>query len=128
MRHTESQLQRACLKLFQYQHPGLARLMFNVPNGAKRSASQSRIVLSEGLVAGVSDLIFLKPNHEFSALCIEFKTEKGKQTDLQKSWQELAEQYGNKYVICRSLDEFMSEVDKYLNPQHYKMDVNIDGE
>ena len=35
-------------------------------------------------------------------------------TELQKEWQEVAEKYGNKYVILRSFDEFRNEINDYL--------------
>jgi hypothetical protein len=54
-------------------------------------------------------------NGKHSSLCIEMKAEKGKQTDLQKEFQQVAEQYGNKYIICRSFDEFKTEIETYLN-------------
>ena len=69
----------------------------------------------EGVTAGVSDLILLVPSKDHHALCIEMKTDKGKQTELQKSWQELAEKHGNKYVICRSFDEFREIIQGYLS-------------
>jgi hypothetical protein len=50
----------------------------------------------------------------FHSLRIEFKTEKGKQQPSQKEWQELVEKYGNKYVICRSFDEFRNTIKQYL--------------
>ena len=42
------------------------------------------------------------------------KYKKGTQQDSQKDWQRVAEAAGNKYVVCRSLNEFMKEVKNYL--------------
>lgn len=36
---------------------------------------------------------------------VEAKSEKGKQTDLQREWQELAEAHGDLYILARSLDD-----------------------
>jgi len=36
---------------------------------------------------------------------VEAKSEKGKQTDLQREWQELAESHGDIYILARSLDD-----------------------
>lgn len=68
----------------------------------------------EGQVAGVSDLILLIPNSQYSALCIEMKAGRGQQTDLQQEFQQAAESVGNKYVVCRSFDEFRNEISEYL--------------
>ena len=116
-RHLESRLQIACKKWFGLQYPKIARLCFSVPNGGFRNAVEAQFLKAEGSTAGVSDMILLKPSGtgKYSSLCIEFKIESGKQTALQKSWQELAELHGNKYVICRSFDDFRNEIQNYLN-------------
>lgn len=69
----------------------------------------------EGVVAGVADLILLKRNRQYGALCVEMKTKLGRQSETQKKWQKEVEATGNKYVVCRSLDEFMKVVTEYLN-------------
>lgn len=114
MRHPESHLQRQCITWFRLQYPVIGRLCFAVPNGGGRSAIEAKIMKGEGVTAGVSDLILLKANKQYSSLCIELKAGKGKQTGLQKSWQELAEKHGNKYVVCRSFGEFRDAINDYL--------------
>lgn len=39
---------------------------------------------------------------------------KGIQSDNQKIWQEKAEKHGNKYVVCRTFDEFKFEIESYI--------------
>lgn len=56
-----------------------------------------------GLVAGVSDTIFLWRG---KAHLIEFKTPTGRQSAKQKEWQEKAEAQGFSYHIVRSLEDF----------------------
>jgi ribonuclease HIII len=73
---------------------------------------------AEGVTPGVADVILLIGNGNYNSLCIEFKTEKGKQTALQKEWQKQAEKHGNKYVVCRSIDEFINEIKHYLNKNY----------
>ena len=118
MRHLESQLQQDCVKWFRYQYPDIAKLLFAVPNGGRRGKFEAAIMQGEGVTPGVSDCILLVPKREFAALCIEFKRGKGKQTDLQKQWQELAEKHGNKYVVCRSFEEFTNQINDYLKLNH----------
>ena len=69
---------------------------------------------AEGMTAGVADMILLIPKKGYASLCIEFKTEKGRQTQNQKDWQRVAEMHGNKYVIVRSFDEFVKAITAYL--------------
>ena len=73
----------------------------NKIDGARRKAM--------GMVAGVSDLIYLRDG--LPPLCIEMKDATGKQSQAQKDWQQVAESVGCKYVIIRSLAEFQELFD-----------------
>lgn len=114
MKHIESALQKNCIKWFRLQYPALSKAIFAVPNGGHRNAVEAAIMKAEGIVAGVSDVILLTARGGYHSLCIEFKTEKGRQTDLQKQWQKVAEENDNKYIICRSLEQFQNEINNYL--------------
>lgn len=111
---TESDIQQACVEWFRLAHHGLARLLFAVPNGGARSAITGARLKREGVVSGVSDLILLVPRGGFHALCIEMKTDMGRQSKEQKEWQRDVEDNGYQYVVCRSVSEFVSVVDGYL--------------
>ena len=113
-RHIESQIQRACKKWFDLQYPQFAPLLFAVPNGGLRGKVEAAIMKAEGMTAGVSDLILLISRKGYTSLCIEFKTEKGRQTQCQKDWQRIAEMHGSKYVIVRSIKDFIKEITAYL--------------
>lgn len=114
MKHDESQLQQACYRWFSYQYSEFHGLLFAVPNGAKVSMSQARILRSEGLTSGVSDMLLLLPRKGYHGLCIEFKTEKGRQSDTQKQFQSMVESQGYLYVIVRSFPSFMQLIDDYV--------------
>lgn len=112
--HIESELQRSCKQWFDLQYPKLSRLCFAVPNGGARNAREAGIMKAEGVTAGVADMILLTPRHGYGSLCIEFKTKQGYQSESQKLWQHDTEANGNKYVVVRSIDQFVNEVKKYL--------------
>ena len=114
-RDEEHRIQCACVQWFRLQHPYLKHNLFSVPNGGKRDEVTAAKMKAEGALAGVADLILLKPNKTYHALCIEMKTRTGRQADTQRIWQQLIEKDGYKYVICRSLSEFMEQVNNYLN-------------
>lgn len=114
MRHIESQIQIACVTWFRYQYPKLEKLLIAVPNGGFRNAIEAKIMKAEGVISGVSDLILLISKKGFGCLCIEMKTEKGKQSANQKAWQKETELNENKYVICRNIDDFMNIINWYL--------------
>lgn len=108
-------MQCAEVRYMRAKHPDLSHIFFSVPNGTKRTAKQTDWLKDEGLVPGVSDMILLKPNSLHGYLCIENKTPKGKQSPEQVLFQEAVEKNGGKYIIIRSLDEFMKAIEQYLN-------------
>lgn len=115
--HEEDNLQISCRTWFDLQYPQLRLLLHHSPNegllvkraadGAKRKAM--------GVRAGFPDFIFLLPTKVAPYLCVELKTAKGKQSDSQKQYQQLVEQHGGKYVVVRSLDEFIKTIKQYVN-------------
>jgi hypothetical protein len=96
------------------QYRPLSNLLIAVPNGGSRNAREAAILKAEGVTPGVSDLILLVPAGDFHSLCIELKTGKGRQTELQKQWQQDAGRHGNRYVVCRSFEEFKEQINSYL--------------
>lgn len=113
MRNLESKLQISCVRWFRHQYP--AELLFSVPNGGIRNKITGLILKEEGSLSGVSDLILFAKRGGYGALCIEMKYGKNHQQETQKHFQIQVETKGYKYVICRSLEEFMVEVTNYLN-------------
>lgn len=111
----EHLIQCSCVKWFRLQHPHLRHNLFAIPNGGYRSKTTAGKMKAEGVLAGVSDLILLKPNAHYHALLIEMKTRTGRQADSQREWQRLIEADGYKYIVCRSLDDFMREINEYIS-------------
>ena len=111
----EHKLQCACVRWFRLKFPKLRNILFAVPNGGRRDAVTGAKLKEEGATSGVSDLILLRSNRFYGALCVEIKKPGGYQSPAQKEWQKDAEANGAKYVVCRSLDEFMKVVTDYLN-------------
>ena len=110
----EHRLQCACVQWFRTQHPKFNHNLFAVPNGGRRDKVTGAKLKAEGVLAGVADLILLKSNADYGALLIEMKTGSGKQSEVQGRWQKAIEKDGYKYVLCRSLEDFMREINAYL--------------
>lgn len=110
----EHRIQTAMVDWFRTQYPKMQHNLFAIPNGGRRDAVTGAMLKAEGVLAGVADLILLKSNRHYGALLIETKTRKGKQRDSQKEWESKITKDGYKYVIVRSLDDFMREVKSYL--------------
>lgn len=128
MKSREAYLQSECLKWFRYQYSRMASALIHIPNGGSRSkievkqkdgtikkiCREGKELKAMGATAGVSDLLLLIPRNGFGCLCIEMKTETGKQSIEQILWQSSIEKAGNKYVVCRNFDQFRTEVNNYL--------------
>ena len=110
----EHRLQCACVRWFRYVYPDLKEVLFAIPNGGRRDVVTGARLKEEGATAGVSDLILLKSNSAYGALCVEMKTPKGSQSPAQREWQNEVENMGNKYVVCRSFEEFKREITEYI--------------
>lgn len=117
-RDLEHRLQCSCVRWFNLQHPQLRGRLFAVPNGGSRSKSEAARLKAEGVVAGVADLILLKPNRHSHALLIEMKTgdSGSRQSARQREWQDCVTSGGEyQYTVCRSLEDFITTIRVYLN-------------
>ncbi len=111
----EHKIQVSMVNWFRLQYPLMHHNLFSVPNGGRRDAVTGAKLKAEGVLPGVSDLILLKSNRFYGALLIETKTKKGIQRQSQKELEAKITADGYKYVICRSLDDFIKVVTDYLN-------------
>lgn len=115
-RYMEDRLQICCKYWFDCQYPQYRLLLHHSPNegllmrhdrdGAKRKAM--------GMRPGFPDFILLLPNRDYPYLAMELKSGKGRQSDHQKEYQMAVEHAGGKYAVIRSLDEFISTVNAYM--------------
>lgn len=112
--HAEDDLQMQCVKWFRLQYPQFARLLHHSPNGGRRDAREGARFKQMGTQAGFPDLILLVASQGYHALMLELKTRTGRQQDSQKEYQQLAEAQGYRYVVIRSLEAFMDEVNTYM--------------
>lgn len=112
--HEEDDIQEEFFKQASLFFPELGKLLFAVPNGGKRNKLEAVRLKRQGVRSGVADVILLIPKGGFSSLCIEFKTQIGKQSDEQKLFQQQASEVGNKYIVCRSASQAIEELKLYL--------------
>ena len=75
-----------------------------------RNKIEGAMLKARGMVAGVSDLIYLNPRTG-RVQCLEVKTSKGSQQKEQVQWQFLIESFGFEYHIIRSYKEFKQLID-----------------
>lgn len=115
--HEEHDLQCACVNWFNLQYPNMRLNLFAVPNGGRRDKVTGARLKAEGVRPGVADLILLKQRHGYGALLIEMKTSKGVLSQLQRIWRNHVSLDGYKYVVCRSVQDFINEINDYLNEE-----------
>ena len=108
-RHIESHIQRQMVSWFRLQYPRY--IIAAIPNGGQRSMLEAKIMKGEGVLAGFSDLIIIAKGN---VLFVEVKTRSGKQSDLQTKFQSNVERLGFQYSICRSLEDFIMTVEKWI--------------
>lgn len=114
MRHEKDRIQIACVNWFSLQYPNLALLLHHSPNGGKRTRFEAIEFKRMGTRRGFPDLILCFPSRGHHALFVEMKTKIGRQQPSQKIMQRQLEWAGYKYVICRSLEDFINEINDYL--------------
>lgn len=114
MRHLEDQLQKAIIQYWDLKYPKWKKRLACVPNGGKRNAIEAAKFKQMGVRAGFPDLVLLIPNKFYPFCGIELKTKTGRQSEHQKAYQKEFESIGAKYVIVRSLKEFIEVVNGYL--------------
>lgn len=113
-KYLEDQLQIAVanyLYLQEKRHKNF--YFFHVPNGMKSNARIGAKFKRMGMRAGVSDIILLTKD---KTVCIELKTEKGRQEETQKKFQENMENLGIDYHIIKTDITYhaIKEVEKIL--------------
>lgn len=115
MRHIEDQLQKACVRWFDLQYPKLSKYLVCVPNGGKRNAIEAAKLKQMGVRAGFPDLILLVSNRFYPFMGIELKARKGRQSEHQKEYEREFGRIGARYVVVRSLEEFIDTVKAYMD-------------
>lgn len=114
----EGRVQAECVAHFHNTYPEYRGLYFCVPNENSRgdsNASTGAIRRSVGVTKGVSDTILLIARGKWNGLCVEFKTDIGRQSDAQRLWQSKVEAQGYRYEVVRSLEEFKRLINEYLS-------------
>lgn len=106
MQHGESDFQQAAVRMLRT----CGFYLFSVPNGTRLRPTQARIAVSEGLMAGVSDIIVLLPKR---AVFIEFKNPngKGRQSPPQRQFEELVLGLGFEYLLWDN----WAQVEAFIN-------------
>jgi hypothetical protein len=113
-KHLEDNLQEACIKFFRLSYPGIAPLLFSIPNGGRRDAREAARLKRQGVTPGVPDLFLSVPTKFFHGAFFELKIGKNILTENQKDMIYRLESQGYACFIIKSIDEFLDKIKKYL--------------
>lgn len=106
--YLEDNLQAECYKWYNntycLKHHKPRHSIFSVPNGGTRNSFEAAKFKATGLKPGVADIIILMP--EAKTIFVEFKTDTGVQSDVQKDFEAVVKDLGFEYHIIRSFEQF----------------------
>jgi hypothetical protein len=114
---TEHQLQQAIFTWHWNSLPQERGLLFMVQNTVT-DKRQGAILKGMGLIAGVSDMVYLQPGGV--PVFVELKTAEGHQSKEQKAWQAKIEAAGYSYHLIRSVEEFQALCEAERNKRGLK--------
>jgi hypothetical protein len=107
-------LDKVAVKLFGLPKMAGGFPAWATPNAGKRSPRTGARMKREGLRAGVPDVFIAVPTEYYGGLFIEFKTAKGRVSQAQKNMMEDLAEAGYHCAVCRSVDEGIDVVTKYI--------------
>lgn len=113
---TEAEEQMCIFRWADYmgeQKPEL-KLLYHVPNGGKRDIGTAKKLKSEGVKAGVPDIVLPVARGGYHGLYIELKVGKNKPTALQKEWLERLKQEGYYTTWCMGSKAAIQVIEDYL--------------
>lgn len=90
------------------------QLLFHIPNGGKRNATEAARFKAMGVKAGVPDLCLPCPRGGYAGLYIEMKYGKNTTTEKQKAWIKNLKQQGYLVKVCWNGEEATAILEEYL--------------
>jgi len=120
---SENDEQRAVMQwnsMYQNRHLALG-LLFGTKNAGKRSMAVASYYISEGLTAGVPDLILPVPRKGKTGLAIEMKIKPNKPTREQKWWLASLAAEGWLTAVCYSAEDAIRILREYLDIPEFEV-------
>ena len=107
--HTEQSKLVGMIRAF---HPGV--IVAAIPNGGGRTPQERVSLHAEGVLAGMPDLVVLKPSKGFYGLFLEMKTREGVESAAQKDIARRLNKEGYLCLVARSSQDAFKIVTDYL--------------
>ena len=113
---SEEELHRAVADFLRHALRPHECLWFHVPNGGWRSDAEGGVLKALGVMAGIPDLLFVRPGAKLAA--IELKSAAGKTTCTQKAVALALGRLGVPVRVCRSIDDVELALSIFNIPNH----------
>lgn len=114
LRGGEFDIQKSFFRWLSF-YPSIREVSFSVPNdGASRTAKETMFLKMTGLTPGAPDVLIMYPVAPYHGLVIEFKTQTGSLSDVQRKMLNSLSLRGYDVNVCRSLDEGIDTVKEYF--------------
>lgn len=113
---TEHDIQTAFIQWARLRAKTDKRLewLHSIPNGGYRAYRTASQLKQEGVLPGIADLFLPVASGGLHGLWIEMKTPAGKCTGGQVAFGEAMQAAGYGWCVCRSVDEAVEAVERYL--------------
>jgi hypothetical protein len=99
MNHPESDMQRQFVAFVRQAYPSLLMTIAPINKTGIKEAVRNRAM---GYMRGTPDVMIFCARGKWHGLMIEFKAEKGKQSEDQMRWEVALTMEGYRYEVCRS--------------------------
>ncbi len=116
MARSESVEQAIVVARARNNYPDL--LIYAIPNGGPRDMKTAVRLKSEGVLAGMPDIVIARKRREYGALYIEMKHQKqGALSKSQKDVHEALRREGYRVETCHGADAAWQTIQEYLNEE-----------
>ena len=107
---TEAQHQASVIEWCDWMHIPV----FHVPNGGYRHKHTAYQLKSQGVRAGVPDLVIPVARGGYHGLYVEMKAQGGRVSASQRQWLDLLSREGYCAIVCIGADEAIEKIAGYM--------------
>jgi hypothetical protein len=111
---SETQIQSTFLEWLAWNYAEVRSVTFAIPNGGRRTWTAGKKLKSEGMTAGIPDVLICVARHGYNGFFIEFKSLKGRLSIQQQKLIELLKNQNYKVEVCYSIESATKMVTDYL--------------
>lgn len=113
----ESDLQKAIVEYLELMGVYFFAINNEMAGGGKSAKIRMQHFKAMGLRAGASDLVLVLRE---KVVFMEVKTEKGRQSESQKTFQMVVESLGHRYEVVRSVYDVERVLNSWENPNSWR--------